>query len=167
MSRKRDNSGSRRDCPYQVHQQSTSPQQINYEDSLAAECLIRIFMEKCNMEDAILKMVFIGGSRSRSLVKKAYGLLEGEKGQVQRSDGLLRLRMKEVGINTEVNRKLTKYSIMGATLVTYQRFGQINFGRRKDSQKILNGNFRNNQFIRMSNQNSKGRTSDPQMGQVP
>ncbi|CAD8162576.1 unnamed protein product [Paramecium octaurelia] len=41
------------------NQKSTSPQQANYEDSLAAECLIRTQMEKGDMEDPILRYLFI------------------------------------------------------------------------------------------------------------
>ncbi|CAK75733.1 unnamed protein product (macronuclear) [Paramecium tetraurelia] len=103
MWRKRYNSGSRRLSPYQVHQQSTSPQQTDYEDSLTAKCLIRMFMENGNIEDPIFQILFIGESRTRQeemesdLVQKVYSLMGGEKGQVKRSKGKSEAEVEDKG----------------------------------------------------------------------
>ncbi|CAD8154081.1 unnamed protein product [Paramecium octaurelia] len=113
--KKRYNSGSKRGSPYQVNQNLTPPQQSSYEDSLTAECLIR-----GNMEDQIFKTLFIGESQPRQnetvqdlMIRRLKDCCTEKKDRYGIKE-LLKIKMKEVGINTEANGRWVKYSIMGA-----------------------------------------------------
>ncbi|CAK61145.1 unnamed protein product (macronuclear) [Paramecium tetraurelia] len=70
MSRKRHSQRSKGGNPQQGIIQSRSTQQANCEDSLTTECLIRTFMDKGNMEDQILKTLFIDELRLKDRESK-------------------------------------------------------------------------------------------------